>query len=171
VNEQIVAEAAAVVEAFQEPHVLPRNTCLYCSQRILVAHAGDHVGIDSIAPEALGTAERAPPRDQIHFAAQNAEQYLFVISEEEDRSNPRSFVRAQALDHLCGIRAPIDEVADEHHEHLACPRAVDVFVDLAEELLEEVKPTVNVADSIDTPSASTRGAAFPSLSETEHPAL
>jgi hypothetical protein len=94
VDEEIIAETAAIHEAFEELDVILWDRSANDSQRLVIAQMRKLFGFDAIALQAFGSAEPAPFRDELGLAAQNSEQHFFVIAEDEDRLNAFALVGA-----------------------------------------------------------------------------
>ena len=171
-DEEIIAEAAAVVEALQELHMLLRDRVADRRKRFRVARSARPRRIDAIAPEAFRSAELAPLGDQLCLASKDPEQHFLVIPEKEDCSDARiacKFEDARSPARSLGprsIRSPTKTSST-----LRALRLLNVGMDLAEQLLEKVEAAMNVADRIGSPPACARRTAVPSLSEIEHPVL
>jgi hypothetical protein len=167
-DEKIIAEAAAVVEALEELDVLGGDGFADDRERFLVGQAGELRSIDAVAFEAFLATERAPFRDQVRFPGEDSKKHFLVVAEQEHGFYRGPPIGAQAFDDLCRIRTAIDQVADEDEEHLARGTAANVVVDLVERLVEKVESTMNVPHRIGAPPAGARRAAVTSGSEVEH---
>ena len=148
VDEEIVAEAAAIGEALQERDMLLgialRTTASACSS----LSWRDIFRIDAVAPQAFGTAEPSPLGDQLSLAAQNAEKHLLMVPKDENRPDPGAAVGAQPLDHLGGAGSTIDQVADEHQQGLGSRPVLQLGMNLREKVLEQVEAPMDVAHDI-----------------------
>src|SRR5207253_1607320 len=85
----------------------------------LFIETGEARGIHAIALEAFGAAKPAPLGDELRLAPEDAEQHLLMVAENEDRPNAFLTVGPQPLDHLSGMRAAVDQVAEKDQQCLA----------------------------------------------------
>jgi hypothetical protein len=89
------------------------------------------------------------------FPAQDAQQDLFMIAEEKDRSNSAMSICAKTLDHPGRLGPAVDEVAQENEHNLPRPFPVDLGVDVVQQPIEKVEASVNVSNDIGTPALGT----------------
>jgi hypothetical protein len=169
VDEQIVAEAAAVVEALEKSHMLLGNGATNYLERIDVAEPSQPVRIDTVAFKALSPAETAPFGDEVGVSGKDSKQDLLMVAEEEYGPDAGMLIGPQTFDHLRRIGPAIDEVADEDEKTLALRARRDVVLDFPEKRIEKIEPTVHVTNGIGAPPAWAGRAALPSRRDAEHP--
>ena len=167
-DEEIIAEPAAVVEALDELDMLSWNDLADELEHILIAHPDELVGVEAVAFQAFVAAEPAPLRNEIGFSGKDPKQNLLMVAEEENRSNPRMAVGPKPLHDLRRIGSTVDKVADEDDKNLAGLAAGNVAFNLPEKLFEKIKTAVNVPHDIASPSARAGAVALPSRSKVEH---
>ena len=150
VDEQIVAEAAGVDEALQELDVLIRDRARTIStrqrrRRSARSLAGRRRSLRGI---------RRPPNcsqsgDQLRFAAEDAQQHLLVIAEQEHRPHAGGGDRSAAA-RSPGPSSGPRSIRSPTNTSRILPRRPppQILVDLREQLFEQVEPAVDVADGI-----------------------
>lgn len=150
VDKQIVAEPTGVGKAFEKIDMLPWNCSTNYGERFLVCCRCNLVWIDAIAKQAFGSTEPAPPRDELRISCEDAQQDFLVISEKKDGFHPAPVVGAKTLDHLSRIGTAVDEIAKKHQKALGGRLRIKLGMYLAKEILQKIKPAVDVTDDVGT---------------------
>ena len=158
-DEQIVAEAEAVVHLVEEADVALRHLAdqpLHDRGRSRVQHPA---GGEAVALGAFGAAIGQPVLDARIVAAEDAEEEFLVIALEEDVAGESGRARDEQVDDSAAVGTAVDEVAEEDQPGLGRPAPRIVLLDPGEQVDEEVEPAVDVADRIG--AAARRAASAP----------
>ena len=100
VDEQIIAKAATIREALEELDMLAREWRCGRAASAAPPSPASLARIDAVALETLHAAEPEPVGDQRVFTAEDAQQHLLMIAEQEDRSHAGPSIGPQPFDHL-----------------------------------------------------------------------
>ena len=106
VDEQIVPKAAAVGKALEEFDVRPRDSAADQLKQFLGGLAPKRGRIDTIALQALESAELQPASNRGGVSSEDAQQDFLVVAEEEKRFDPIPPIGPQPLQDLRGARPP-----------------------------------------------------------------
>jgi hypothetical protein len=149
-DEQIVAKAAAIGEALQEFHMFFGDCMADDRQRLFIRQMSEPGWVHPVTLKAFGTTKPAPLGDELSIAAEDPKQDFLVIAEKEYRFDALPLVGPQALEHLGGGRATVDQVADEDQQGLLGWPALQFRVDFGKQILEQVEAAMNVSHDIGT---------------------
>lgn len=164
-DKQIIAEPAAIDKAAKEFDMGGRHNLLNEMQQFIVWPVAKLGNVDAVAFETLETAELEPARDQHFVAADNAQEHLLVITEEEKRSDTSAVIGPQTFYDLGGTGAAIDQVAKENEQRLAGRTALKLGMNLGQELLEQIEAAVNISDDVSAIAGSAGGSGLLSRRE------
>src|SRR5689334_22985264 len=99
-DEEVIAEAAAVGERLKELDMLARDCGLDDCEGVGIAEPRKLRRIDAIALKAFGAAEPTPLGDELGVAMEDAQQHLLVIAKEKHGVDPLPAIGPQPLKHL-----------------------------------------------------------------------
>ena len=77
---------------------------------------------------------------------------MLVIAEQPDFLESRQRFVQQRVENLAGFEAPVDVVSEIDHHRLRAPDPGRIGQNHVLHLAQQIRPAVNVADDIDTPS-------------------
>ena len=129
-NKQIVAEAARIDESSEELDVACRDHAPDLGYGRCIVQQCNLLWIGTVALKALRTAKPKPARNQLRLSSGDPQKDLFMVAEQEDRSDPGMAVRSEPLDHVGRTRSPVDKVAEEYEEGLRSRLSLDLAMDL-----------------------------------------
>lgn len=160
-DKQVVAETAGIDERSQELSVPVGNGVTNCSHCRSVARRCDTARVRSVASQALRPAKAKPARQVPGFAGEEAQHYLLVIAEQEDRSDILMAIGPQSFDDLGRAWSAVDEVAKEDQQDFSRLIPVDLGMDVVEQAVEQIEAAVYVADDVGAAALGTaRGAGW-----------
>jgi hypothetical protein len=135
-DEQIVAEAEGVGEAFEELDMRLRELGADLRDRQVRLHALQPGRVDAVAFQTFGPPELQPVAKDVCFAVKDSEHHLLVIAGDEDGGSEIGTIIAQPLDNAARSRPAVDQVAEEHHEGALGGARGGVLLDADEEIVQ-----------------------------------
>ena len=147
-DEQIIAEAERVAEAFEEGDMRRGHGGAEHLGDPRFVHRLQRGRIDAVARRAGVPAEPQPVISEPGFAREHAQQDLFVIAEQEQRLGREMVERSQPFDDARGVRAAIDQVAQEHDRRGVDRTIMDVVLDPPQQVVDQIEPAMDIADRV-----------------------